>query len=297
MKNEKHKKILSIFALILVFAIGILVENTIAKHTANKQAEESMTQTTQIVEKTVGTQTIENTLSSSGEVSYSDTEKLELKTTKYFKTMCVEEDDIVSKGEKILKYSDGTYLKASYDCLISSYSVPDTGDKCTSSNYVEVKNLEDMVMNLSITESDINKVKKGQEVTIKVSAIEDKTYTGKIKSVDGIGSYSSSGTTFAAVVSFENDGNVKPGMSATCSIVIESAEDCIAVPIDAVQTSGDEKYVVVVQEDGTTKNVNIETGISNSSYVEVTKGLSGGETIQMIETVSSSSSNKSSRKR
>lgn len=291
MKNKKLKKVLVIVGVILIFVIGIIVGRVWNQISMNYAKNESTT-TTQIVEKQVGTQTIENTLTSSGEVSSSGTEKLELSTSKYFNTMCVEEDDIVLKGEKILEYTNGTYLKAEYDCLISSYSVPKTGSKCTSSNYVQVQNLENMQVQLKISESDINKVEVGQEVEIEVSAIEDSTYTGTIKSVSGVGSYSSSGTNFNAVVEFENDGNVKVGMSASSTIVIEKAENCTAIEIEAVQTSGNEKYVVVVKEDGTTENVTIETGISNDTYVQVTSGLEGRETIQMIETVTTNNSSR-----
>jgi HlyD family secretion protein len=154
---------------------------------------------------------------------------------------------------------------------------------------VQVENIENMTMSLSISENDISKVEKGQEVTIEVTAIEDKTYTGTIKSVSDAGTYSSSGTTFDAVVEFENDGNIKPGMSASCEITLEKAEDCVAIPITAVQTKDNQKYVVVVNSNGETENVNIETGISNDSYVQIISGLSGGETIQSVETVTNNS--------
>ena len=130
--------------------------------------------------------------------------------------------------------------------------MPDSGSICTSSNYIEVQNIETMAINLSISESDINSIAVGQEVNIEITALEDKTYTGTIKSVSGLGTYSTSGTTFSAVVEFANDGNVKSGMSASCSIVLEKAENCIEVPIEAVQTSGEQKYVIVVKDDGTT---------------------------------------------
>ena len=288
MKKGKVKKILKIILIIAIFVIGILVGRFTGNNRISTKQTTGTTTTTQTVEVTVGTQTIENTLTSSGQVIASDTEKLELSTSKYFKTMCAEEDDIVLKGENILKYSNGTYLTAEYDCIIKSYSVPETGNKCTSDNYVEVENIANMQIEVQVDESEINKIEKGQEVEIELSAIEDKTYEGEIVSINNAGTYSSSGTTFVAIVEFENDGNVKPGMSSSCTIVIEKAEDCVAVQIEAVQTSNNQKYVVVVNEDGTTENVNIETGISNDSYVQVKEGLEGGETIQMIQTTTNS---------
>lgn len=287
MKNKKGKKFLIVVLVIAVFVVGIILGNIISKVRINQGVTTETS--TQIREVEVGTQTIENTLTSSGEMLSGGTEKLELSTSKYFKTMCVEEDDIVAAGENILEYSNGTYLTAEYDCLIDSYSVPETGSKCTSSNYIQVQNLETMTMEVQISESEINKVAKGQEVNIQLSAFENKTYTGTITSINNAGTYSSSGTTFSATIQFENDGNVKIGMSATCSIVLEKAENCIAIPINAVQTNNEQKYVVVVKNDGTTENVNIETGISNDSYVQVIQGLTGGEKIQMVEIVTNNS--------
>ena len=250
MKNKKLRKLLIIILIIIVFVGGIFAGKAIE---ARKYSEDGSETSTQISETTVSTQTIENTLTSSGEVTSSETEKLDLSTSKYFKTMCVEENDIIKEGGKILKYSDGTYLKAEYDCLISSYSVPETGNKCTSSNYVEVKNMKTLQLNISVDETEINQIKKGQEVKIEISA--------------------------------------------SCTIVLEKAENTIAVPIEAVQTNNDKKYVVVVKTDGTTENVTIETGISNDSYVQVTSGLNGGETIQMIkQTTNSSKSRRNSSK-
>lgn len=288
-KNKKVKILLIAVSIVIILLLGIIIGRLTSSNKMKNVAKKEST-TSKITEVEVGTQTIENTLTSSGEISSSATEKIPLTTSYYFNQMCVEENDIVLAGENILKYSNGKYLTAEYDCVISSYSVPESGSICTSSNYVEVQNMETLVMTLNIDESEINSVKVGQEVEIQLNAYEDNAYTGTISKINSIGSYSTSGTTFTATVEFENDGNIKLGMSASCTIIIEKAENVIAVPIEAVQTSDNKKYVVVVKNDGTTENVNIETGISNDSYVEITSGLSGGEKIQTVSTTTINSS-------
>ena len=74
-------------------------------------------------------------------------------------------------------------------------------------------------------------------------------------------------------------------MSTEASITIESKEDALYVPVEAVYKSGDEKYVLVpaTSDDSTqsTKKVTVETGISNDTYVEITSGLAEGESIQI----------------
>lgn len=96
------------------------------------------------------------------------------------------------------------------------------------------------------------------------------------------------GTYFSAKVTFENNGNLKIGMSASCEIIIEKAENVVAVPLEAVQTSDDGKYVIVVNDDGNTSEVSVETGISNDAYIQIKSGISEGTTVQMIESSTSS---------
>lgn len=279
---KKFKKALGIVVLMgVVGTIAFFVGKQIGLNT-----DTSSTSTT-VEEVTVGTQTIKKTLTSSGEIKSANTEKLELSTSYYFETMCVEEDDTVKEGENILKYTNGTYLTAPYDLVITSYSVPEIKTKATSSNYIEVQDLENLVISLSISENEIANISLDQEVEISLTANTSKTYTGKITKIDSVGTYSSSGTTFPVEVSLENDGNIKIGMSVSCTINIEELTDVLAVPIDGVQINGDRRYVLVV-ENGETKEVDIETGLSNDEYVEVKSGLTGGETIQVVTTTKQS---------
>ncbi len=129
----KKRKIM----LILGIVVLIILSGAITFY-IGKQIGMNIDTSTTIKEVTVGTQNIKKTLTSSGEIKSASTEKLELTTTRYFETMCVEADDIVKQGENILKYTNGTYFTAPYDLVISNYSVPETGKKITSSNYIEV---------------------------------------------------------------------------------------------------------------------------------------------------------------
>lgn len=289
MKKSIKKKVICIIFICILIILSFFVgrQNGISK------ASNTTNTTTTITEVTVGTQTIQKTLTSSGQINAAETEKLSLSTSKYFKTMCVEEDDTVKAGENILKYTNGTYLTADRDCVIASYSVPETGSICTSSNYVEVQYLDTLNLSLSVNESEIQSVKEGQEVEIVLTADETKTYTGKITKIDSIGTYASSGSTFNSTVELENDGNIKLGMTASCTIILEEKKDVIAVPITAVQETDDSRYVICVKEDGTTENIEVETGISDDNYVEIISGLTGGEKVQVIQTTTTSSARSS----
>lgn len=284
----KKKVFISIILLLVMVGIFLLGRQV------GRNEEQGSTKIVKTEEK-VSTQTIKKTLTSSGSVASKKTEKLELSTSKYFEAMCVEVDDTVSKGDKILKYTDGTYLKASNDCVILSTNLPETENKASSSNYVEVSYLNKLTIDLSISENEIASVKVGQEVQISLTADDTKTFTGKITKIDSVGTYSTSGTTFSAVVEFKNDGSVKLGMSVSCTVIIKEEKDVISVPVNAVSTNSEGKqYVVKVNSDGTTEETIVETGIANENYVQITSGLTTDDTVQ-IETEITEDANTSSQ--
>ena len=277
------KKIILIVFILLLIGGSFIVGRQVGLNT-----EDSKTSTI-VKEETVGTQDLKKTLTGSGEVSAKTTEKLELTTSYYFKAMCVEDDDTVKAGENLLEYTNGTYLTAPYDLVVISHSVPDAESKCTSSNYVEVSSLGTLVTKISINENEINDVKVGQEVAITLTADESKKYTGKVTKVDSVGTYASSGTTFSATVEFENDGNVKLGMSLSCTIILKEEKGVVSVPIDAVYQNNEGKdYVVKVNEDGTTTDTIVELGIANDNYVQVKSGLNLNDKVQITTEVTES---------
>jgi len=205
-----------------------------------------------------------------------------------------EENQFVAKGEPILKYTNGTYLYAPYDLVISKMIVPEKDEICKSSHYIEVMDTNNLILTLEIDESELSSIKVGQEAMIVVNNDSTRTFTGKVTKINELGTFAPNGSSFTATISFENDGNVKIGMSASCKVTVDKAENIIVVPVASVQQQAGSKFVVQVNDNGETENIQVETGLSNGSYVEIKSGLVGGETIQMV-IASSNSSNGTGR--
>lgn len=281
------KKVLII--LIVIILIAIILISFFKK----SNSESNIKVTEEIAE--VSTQTIISTLTASGEVEAANVEKLTLNTSYYYLTMCAEKEEFVKKGDNLLKYTNGKYLTAPYDCVIMEYSVPDAKDICTSSNYIYIASTDELYMNISISEEDIKNITTNQEVDIIANYDETKTYKGTITKINDIGTASSGGTSFAAIASIQNDGELKLGMSATCTITLEKDEDVVAVPIEAVQFEDDKRYVNKINSNNEIEKTYIETGKADANYVEVTSGISIGDKIKyekttVIETESNTSS-------
>ncbi len=282
----KKKNPIIYIIVILIILLCLIVYLYLKPESENA---EQTSDSTNITTAQVSTQTIENRLSNSGQISSELDEKIKLHASYYFEKLLVQENIMIKEGENIIQYTNGTYLTAPYDCVLISSNLPNEEEVCTSEHYIEIESIDTLCMTLSISEGDINKVEIGDEVDITLTATNEKI-TGYITKISEVGTYSSSGSYFTATVTFENNGNLKIGMSATCEIIVEKAENVISVPNEAIQTSNDQKYVVVVSDSGETQNVNVETGISNDAYTEIKSGLTGNETVQMIETEESENS-------
>ena len=268
------KKIKIIIILILfITSIGYIIysnynENDGVVKTITTQENETIAERRNIIQ----------TLTAPGEVKSGKEEKLFLSTSYYYSTMCAEENEVIRKGSNILKYTNGKYIVAPYDCVITEYYVPKVNTKATSSHYINISSVEDLYMDINISEEELSKVSVGQEVSIVVNYDENKTYTGTISKINETGTYSNGNTTFAAIASLKNDNNLKLGMSATCTVVIEKHEGLLCVPIEAVTIEDNERYVMVKTENGEEKIV-VETGKSDANYVEIKSGISEGETV------------------
>jgi HlyD family secretion protein len=75
--------------------------------------------------------------------------------------------------------------------------------------------------------------------------------------------------------------NPAPGMNATVTIIVDQRTNVIAVPAKAVQTKNRESYVTVKNDDGTTQDATVTTGLSDGTNTEITSGLTEGQTIEV----------------
>ena len=79
------------------------------------------------------------------------------------------------------------------------------------------------------------------------------------------------------------------GMSASANIMIESVDNALLIPADALNKTSAAFYVYTAydEENGLGGMVEVTTGISNSSYVEIKDGLAEGDTVYYKDTQSS----------
>ena len=153
-------------------------------------------------------------------------------------------------------------------------------------------------MTLNIDELDIDNVEVGQTVNITSDAKAGQTYTGVVTKVSVVGTTSGGTTTYPVTVRIDDTDGLRPGMNVDAEIVLSSADGVLAIPSLAVNR-GD--TVLVTSDSPSAANaleqeapegyayVQVTTGVSDDSYIEITSGLQEGDAVAYLRAASSES--------
>ena len=144
-----------------------------------------------------------------------------------------------------------------------------------------------MSVMVDMDESDILSLEEGQEATVTIDSIGDDEFTGTVTAVNTSSTSSGGVTVFAIEVTIDKTEQMLAGMSASVVIGIDSVENVLVVPEDALEQTSDMSYVYTEydQETGELSGmVEVETGLSNGTYVEIINGLSEGDIVYYEDT-------------
>lgn len=151
---------------------------------------------------------------------------------------------------------------------------------------------EDMVLAVSVDELDINSVELGQEATVELDAIEDETFTSEVTAIGDTASASGGVAKYTVSLTIPKDDRMKQGMNASATITIDSRENVVTIPVNALQEEGSKVFVYTEQDDdgNLSGEKEVTTGLSNGTTVEITDGLEEGETVYYNKTGNTNSS-------
>lgn len=157
------------------------------------------------------------------------------------------------------------------------------------------------IVSVSLTEIDIPKVQIGNKATLTFDAFPDKTFTGKVFSINTTGSVSSGVTSYPTTIILDTENaGIYANMSTTANIIITSKDNVLYVPSSAVvtqNTAGVTGNETVVRKlvNGKMEYSVVETGISSDAGIEIVSGVNeGDEVITAVVTATSSPTSGSS---
>ncbi len=135
-----------------------------------------------------------------------------------------------------------------------------------------VDDLSRLLIDVQVSEVDINSIQVGQEVAVTFDAILGRNYHGQVSKVALAGNLTQGVVNFTVTVELTDaDPEVKPGMTAAVTITIQELEDVLLVPNRAVRVVNNRRVVYILQ-DGQPVEVGITLGATSDLYSEVVGG-------------------------
>ena len=156
----------------------------------------------------------------------------------------------------------------------------DAGDMyAMSAPIYVVEQIAPVKLLIGVSESDYSKVKKGDSVTITADALPGKTFTGKIRKI--YPTVDPATRTFTVEVVVDNNNNtLRPGMFARATIQF-GVNNSVVIPDVAVvkQQGSGERFVYVLNQDGTVTYQKVLLGRRMGTEYEVLEGIADGAKI------------------
>ncbi len=177
-----------------------------------------------------------------------------------------------------------TEIRASISGVIGSVSTQKgetVSAMFSSPTFVTIIDLDQLEVWTYIDETDIGRIKTGQEVTFTVDTYTETEFSGIVTAIYPKAEIQNNVVNYITIIEIQNqEGKVlRPEMTASVNISIQKHENAITIPAKAlVRKNG--KYFVSIPQGDEVAEQEVIVGLRQNSYVEILDGL--GENEQVI---------------
>ena len=148
---------------------------------------------------------------------------------------------------------------------------------------LSIPDLTVMQVKALVHESVIDRISTGMRASIRLDVFPDRTYSGTVESIDVLpdpGGWIASDTrVYKTIVTI--DGSVEgitPGMTAVLKIQLARRSDVLCIPLQSIEREGENSWCYV-QQAGSLRKCQVETGDMDDDFIEVIAGLSAGDRV------------------
>lgn len=142
---------------------------------------------------------------------------------------------------------------------------------------LELMETTSQVVRLAVPEKFAGVLSLGQAVSIRFDALPGEVFPASISRI--FPTFDPKWRTRTVEAAIANPERLKPNMFARVGVVLQSVADAVVVPDEAIILTPDGKTFVAVVADGRVRRQPVTLGIRALGKVQITSGLSGGETV------------------
>ena len=206
------------------------------------------------------------------------------KDVKYNQTyldLLSDREELVEELCELKKYQKNPEVVSEYDGYIVTLDALEGMPYEKDQQFCTIADSGSLNLKVEIDELDIDGVEAGQPASVVFDAFEEETYQGTVEKISGVGKNVGGVTTYTVTIALDGDARLKDAMSARASITLDTRDNVLLIPVDAIEILDGQKYVQVVNE-GEIQQQAVTLGLINDDYAEVTEGLSEGEKVVII---------------
>lgn len=167
----------------------------------------------------------------------------------------------------------------------------DLGDTVSTGTIITISNINDVVIEFYLDETDFDKVSVGYPVEVVFDSLPDLILTGKVTSVDPSlseqnGSKLVKGKATLDALSPATQGKLLLGMNASVDVIGGTATNAVIISVDALHEIDTDQYGVYILKNGKLTFSLVEVGLNDSFNVEIKSGLQPGDVVStgLLET-------------
>ncbi|MDR0368956.1 MAG: efflux RND transporter periplasmic adaptor subunit [Bacteroidales bacterium] len=149
-----------------------------------------------------------------------------------------------------------------------------------------IADMSDLIFAGKIDETEIGKVKEGNEVNIIIGAMQEEKIGAVLEYISPRGTLSNGATTFdiKAAVSSKSDVFIRAGYSANGEITVEKKDSVLSIPESVLEFEGDSVYVYVLKPGNASSDTYdkkaVKVGLSDGIYIEVLEGITAEDKLR-----------------
>jgi RND family efflux transporter MFP subunit len=153
-----------------------------------------------------------------------------------------------------------------------------------SPTFVTLLDLDRLEVRAYVDETDIGRIRTGQKASFTVDTYPGQEFAGEVVAVYPQAEIRDNVVNYVTVVRFPppRGHTLRPEMTATVRIALETRRAVLAVPRRAVRREGGNQYVLLRRGKGTERRW-VKTGGQDESYWEIAEGLREGDEVLVGE--------------
>lgn len=189
-------------------------------------------------------------------------------------------NETMEKWEEFSTYIDGNTVRARYNGVITEVSLEAGDTISTGTSLVTLYDMDEVSITVTVDEDDMTDIAMGSTANVALTAYPDETFTATVTQIGEAAADSSGNVTYDITVTLQGDvSGLFQGMTGDVTFVSEQHTDVFYVSRRAIITENDKSYVLVLREDGSTELVEVTTGLSDGSNVEIAGDVTEGDTV------------------